>query len=413
MHKFPKIDAAFFLHSVSEMEEENRRMEMNPRDFNLVNPNTGTSPIFRAQRDYNITMGIYRNDEISVMRKDGESPAWAVAHYAMLHMTADSGNFRKAEDLKQDGYYCVAGNVYKRGEERALPLYVGKMIRHFNHRASSVMVNLENIHNAALPQRLNPDQLQNPNFLPIPQYWVNEEAVDQRLRRFPEGLAWMIGFRGISRAVDTRTITAAIIPRSAVGNQLPLLLPDVPPRPDEDEEEALKKWREQCALALEKYRAEAPLYLANLCSFALDYVCRQKMQSTALNWYIVEQLPVILVSAYGRKFGKKTAKEIVREHVLRLTYTAEDMRPFARDMGCKGNPFKWDEEERAHLRARLDALYFHLYGIGAEDAEYILSTFKIVEAKDRKAHGSFRTRDLILAYMSALQQGDVDICVTP
>ena len=30
--------------------------------------------------------------------------------------------------------------------------------------------------------------------------------------------------------------------------------------------------------------------------------------------------------------------------------------------------FRRDAEERRHLRARLDALYFMLYGIGREDA---------------------------------------------
>ena len=35
----------------------------------------------------------------------------------------------------------------------------------------------------------------------------------------------------------------------------------------------------------------------------------------------------------------------------------------------------WKESERAELRAELDAAYFHLYGIGRDDAEYMLSTF--------------------------------------
>ena len=49
------------------------------------------------------------------------------------------------------------------------------------------------------------------------------------------------------------------------------------------------------------------------------------------------------------------------------------MAPFARDLGYDGSPFIWAEEERRHLRARLDALYFHLYGLSREDAEYVLS----------------------------------------
>ena len=106
-----------------------------------------------------------------------------------------------------------------------------------------------------------------------------------------------------------------------------------------------------------------------------------------LTWYTVEQLPVIAPEDYDRQFGEKTARELVRDHVLRLTYTAHDMAPFARDLGYDGPPFIWNEEERRHLRARLDALYFHLYGISREDAGYILSTFPIVRRQDEAAYG--------------------------
>ena len=97
--------------------------------------------------------------------------------------------------------------------------------------------------------------------------------------------------------------------------------------------------------------------------------------------------------------------------MLRLTYTADDMVPFARDLGCDGPPFIWNEKERRHLRARLDALYFHLYGLSREDADYILSTFPIVQKEDEAEFGTYRTRSLILAYMSALAVGDTDIRV--
>ena len=97
--------------------------------------------------------------------------------------------------------------------------------------------------------------------------------------------------------------------------------------------------------------------------------------------------------------------------MLRLTYTAHDMAPFARDLGYDGEPFIWDEEERRHLRARLDALYFHLYGLDRDDAAYVLSTFPIVRKQDEAEFGSYRTRDLILAYMNALAAGDTETVV--
>ncbi len=127
---------------------------------------------------------------------------------------------------------------------------------------------------------------------------------------------------------------------------------------------------------------------------------------------MLEQLPVIAPGDYDRRFGDTTARELVRDHVLRLTYTAHDMEPFARDLGYDGPPFRWDEEERRHLRARLDALYFHLYELDREDASYVLGTFPIVKREDEKEFGSYRTRELVLAYMSALDAGDTETVVS-
>ena len=132
------------------------------------------------------------------------------------------------------------------------------------------------------------------------------------------------------------------------------------------------------------------------------------MHGINLSWYLLEQLPIITPADYDRPFGDKIARAIVRDHVLRLTYTAHDMAPFAHDLGYDGPPFSWDGEERRHLRARLDALYFHLYGLSRDDAGYVLDTFPIVRGEDEKAFGHYRTRDMIMAYMSALEAGDTE-----
>ena len=133
------------------------------------------------------------------------------------------------------------------------------------------------------------------------------------------------------------------------------------------------------------------------------------MHGINLSWYLLEQLPVIAPDAYDHRFGDVTAAELVRDHVLRLTYTAHDMEPFARDLGYGGPPFTWDEENRRHLRARLDALYFHLYGLDRADAGYTLDTFPIVRREDEaQFDGRYRTKELILAYMNALAAGDTD-----
>ena len=136
-----------------------------------------------------------------------------------------------------------------------------------------------------------------------------------------------------------------------------------------------------------------------------------------VNKYILEQFPVIPPNHYQTiYFGPKTAGEIAREAVLELTYTAHDMAPFARSMnyvdetGQVKPPFVWDEDRRICIRAKLDALFFHLYGVtNREDIRYIFSTFPLVEAKEVAAYGSYRSLKLCLAWVSALAAGNPDM----
>ena len=104
--------------------------------------------------------------------------------------------------------------------------------------------------------------------------------------------------------------------------------------------------------------------------------------------------------------GKTKIADLVRGEVLRLSYTAHDLAPFARDLSYEGAPFAWDEDDRRHRMARLDALFFHLYGLSRDDATYILDTFPIVREQDEKAQGRYLTKELILAYMNAVSVGD-------
>ena len=135
-----------------------------------------------------------------------------------------------------------------------------------------------------------------------------------------------------------------------------------------------------------------------------------------MNKYIIEQLPVIPPERYeSSPFGQKTLHEIVREAVLELTYTAHDMAPLARGLGyldAQGEvrlPFVWDGERRLKLRAKLDAIYFHLYGItDRDDVRYVYSTFPHIEREEIAAYGRYRSCELCLAWMNALAVGDLE-----
>ena len=375
---FAETECAFFLHDTAAVHDPDRCFPLAPADFARVNPNTGTAPVFRTRRDADITRRIYQRHPVLVDRSgDDELRAWPMRYHTMFHMTNDSHLFRTAAQLDADGFYPVQGNRWKKGEALYLPLYQGRMIWHFDHRANSVRVNPESTHNPYLSEPVSEEQHADPSFLPQSQYWVPSEEVESSL---PKSKGWTIGFRDIARPTDARTMIAALAPWVGYGNTIPLL-----------------SWDDGLSAAC---------LVANLSSLSLDFVARQKAQGTHMNWYIVEQLPVIAPADYDRVFGPTTARALVRDHVLRLTYTAHDIAPFARDLGYDGPPFIWNEEERRHLRARLDALYFHLYGLSRDDAAYILDTFPIVRRHDEAAFGHYRTKAMILAYFNALAAGD-------
>src|SRR5205807_10028046 len=128
---------------------------------------------------------------------------------------------------------------------------------------------------------------------------------------------------------------------------------------------------------------------------------------THLNFFIINQLSILPPFTYTQICQWSSAQMLCQwlaPRVLELTYTAYDLEPFATDCGYSGPPFRWDEERRFLLRCELDAAYFHLYGIGRDDVDYILETFPIVKRKDEQAHGAYRTKRVVLDIYDAMQQ---------
>ena len=383
--RFDETECAFFLHGTDAIKDPERCFPLAPDDFARVNPNTGTAPVFRTRRDAEITRRIYERHPVLVDRSQREEHrVWPVRYKTMFHMANDSDHFRTAPELQAEGYYPVQGNRWKRGNEIYVPLYEGKMVQAFDHRAASVVVNPENLNRTGQTETATLVQHLNPDWLPTIRFFV-----DATHSNVSPGRGYVLTYKRITAATNVRTMIAAMGPHAGYEvNANNILFP-----PESD---------------------MAAYYSVVSClnSLPFDYIVRQKIQGVTLNWFIVEQLPVIAPRDYDRLFGDTTARDLVRDHVLRLTYTAHDMTPFARDLGYDGPPFTWDEKERRHLRARLDALYFHLYGLDREDADYVLSTFPIVRREDEAAFGSYRTRNLVLAYMNALDAGDTETVVS-
>ena len=380
---------AFFLQDIAERHDSERCFPLSAEEFARVNPNTGTAPIFRTRLDAELTTAIYERLPVLVNRSSGEEvQAWPVKYLRMFDMTNDSHLFRTRKELEEnEGAWQIGDNRFDSSSGEWLPLYEGKMVQAFDHRAASIVINPDNVHRPAQPVPATADQQRDPRWLPNPQYWVKRSQT-----AFPDA-QYLLGFKDVTSPTNLRSMIAALIPGSGVGNTLPLL-----------------------SMNGGLTAANATLLLSNLNAVLFDYVARQKIQGQHLNWFILEQLPVVPPERYEAvRFGPKTAAEIVRDAVLELTYTAHDMAPFARDMGYVDKtgdvlpPFEWNEDRRLRLRAKLDALYFNLYGVtNRDDIRYIYSTFPIVQREEEKAWGRYRSRDLCLAYMNALAAGEPD-----
>ncbi len=236
---------------------------------------------------------------------------------------------------------------------------------------------------------------------------------------------WLMGWRDITNATNERTVIASVIPLAAVGNNMPLML-----------------FQEKTNRAL------PACLLANLSTLVFDFVARHKTGGIHLNFFIYKQLPVLPPERYAR-----ADLDFIVPRVLELTYSAHDMRPWAEDVwqgwqtvktadgdnrvsndrpqqtpATNGinhqyqpishqlppQPYPFDPERRAILRAELDAYYAHLYGLTEEDLRYILDpasimgadwpseTFRVLRDKELKQYGEYRTQRLVLEAFSKI-----------
>ena len=409
--KFQQARCAFFLRQLTDLDDPARTLTLTADDFQRVNPNTAAAPIFRSQRDADITLRLYAQHPILV-KHGGNSPslgkldeerAWPIKYVTMFHMTNDSHLFRKAGELAKQGWKPGAFNQWEKDGTKVVPLYEGKMVQMFDHRAADVVMHTANLHRAAQQEAIAASEKSSPGRYPTPQYWVTESALGDAA-----GLGYCLAFKDVTAPTNVRTMIAAMTPSGGFGNTLPILLP-------------------ADTKARDTYARSASLLLANLSCLAFDFVARQKVQGQHLNWFVVEQLPVITptrfddplpipfanaMRAAGLMNGHHphpTVADFVLPQVLALTYTAHDMAPFAHDLGyvdAQGEvlpPFVWNEEERRARKAALDALFFHLYGLDADDAAYIMDTFPIVREQDEKAFGRYRTKQDVLGWLAQMR----------
>ncbi|MET7712975.1 DNA methyltransferase [Streptomyces sp. NPDC005407] len=373
----------FFLSDITDLEDPNRVFALDSEDLARLNPNTGTLPVFRTQRDADITASVYRRMPVlwNERRRDGNP--WDMSLKRLFDMTDDSDLFRSRERLEAEGWE-LRGNVFERDGERMLPLYEAKMVDFFNHRAADVVKSLTAVNRQNQPKYLPTEELQEPARLALPLNWIQRDGeiparrnnkdvqvkgIELRLADEHWDRDWLCGWCDITSSTNERTAIPAFLPRTAVNNKFSLMLPRVAP----------------------------PLVAALVAaqsSLAFDFMSRQKLGGVSMGLFIWKQLPVPTPTMLEPHLT------FLLPRVLELVYTAYDMTPLARDLNDEGEPFQWDEDRRAQLRAELDAYFFHLYGISREDTDYILESFQSesggLKNNEISTFGEYRTKRLVL-----------------
>jgi hypothetical protein len=235
------------------------------------------------------------------------------------------------------------------------------------------------------------EQKLNPSYEAFPHYWVSESEIEERLNRQMWNKNWLIGLRKITNATNERTIISTLLPLGAVGNSEHILFPST-------------------TISVGKIA----LFVGAASSLVLDYVARQKIGGTNLNFFYVEQLPFP-----SPRDISEAQTAFAASRVLELTYTSHSMKSFASGLGYNGSPFRWDEERRAQLRAELDAWYARAYGLTRDELRYILDpadlkgpdypseTFRVLKKNEIARFGEYRTARLVLQAWDRLERGEL------
>jgi Eco57I restriction-modification methylase len=213
-----------------------------------------------------------------------------------------------------------------------LPLYEGKMIHQFDHRFSA------------------------------PRYWLDETEARKALLRNAEDCGqplsyqqYRLGFRDVASSTNERTMIAAIVPPSVFcGNTV---------------------------IVSENLEAgDLPVVAALLNSFVYDFLIRKRVTSHC-NMFYVYQMAVPRLSRLDPihiRISQPATRLICTSPEFADLWLEATGTPWSRDLGAT------DPEQRARLRAELDGLVAHLYGLTEDEFAHVLSTFPVVpqETKD-------------------------------
>ncbi|WP_136219043.1 Eco57I restriction-modification methylase domain-containing protein [Massilia sp. Mn16-1_5] len=175
---------AFFARQPEQIHDTRRQFRLTPEEFALINPNTRTCPVFRSERDAELTKKLYRAAPVlieeAVTDASGEElqtdvNPWGIRFQTMFHMSGDSGLFQDTPVTPE--------------LQRMLPLYEAKMIHQFDHRWATFVDAPNGAAGEVETADVTTAQKADAGFTVSPRYWVDEREVLARIARVPTRVA--------------------------------------------------------------------------------------------------------------------------------------------------------------------------------------------------------------------------------
>ncbi|ARL21116.1 Eco57I restriction-modification methylase domain-containing protein [Burkholderia pseudomallei] len=169
-----------FATQVSHLADTRRHFTLTPEEFSLINPNTRTCPIFRSQRDADLTKKLYRQAQVLIREAvrtasgelvEAELNPWGIRFsQGLFNMTSDSALFIAPEPP-------------------ILPLYEAKLIHQFDHRWAT-FVPAPGVAAADWPSRdCTEGEHGDTSYRPVTRYCVSQREVLTQIARVPRNVA--------------------------------------------------------------------------------------------------------------------------------------------------------------------------------------------------------------------------------
>lgn len=184
----PEAQFVCFATQVQHLVDGRRRFSLTPDEFRLINPNTRTCPVFRSQRDAELTKKLYRAAPVLIReaQMDGEGKdarevtpeinPWGISFSQGLF------NMTSASDLFMNG-------PAQGSEHRRLPLYEAKLIHQFDHRWATFIPDPAIDNDDWSSRDVTPSEKTDPSYQVATRYWVDEREVLARIARVPSRVA--------------------------------------------------------------------------------------------------------------------------------------------------------------------------------------------------------------------------------